>query len=260
MTNKGTASDRLGGELFASKLIAAPSTPLRIAAARASISAPLGLEPRPLARAARAWSMRFACSFTERSMLIGATPFAANLSARFSSAAAGSWRARASAMRASTRCATSAGSTSLRRAEGSLAGVWALDPRATIQAARKSSATLRVLVIGFSFWEPLGPPTQRNAARYQSMCAPCILDDQYTRPRHICRSSFDDEQSDRPAELVLHSQQSGRNHPSASIQAEIHLVLARCDWQGPRPPALARSLEINRSPAREIAVDLNSSG
>ncbi len=139
ITKSGTASDRPEGALFASKLTAAPSTPLRIASAPASISSPAGRDARPFAKAALATSIRSACSLIERSMFLGSTPFAANFRARFSSASAGSCRARASAIRARTRAATSAGSTSRKRAEGSLAGVCALEP-----AARHSVANTNV--------------------------------------------------------------------------------------------------------------------
>ena len=123
ITKRGTASERPEGALLASRLTDASSTPLRIASAPASISSPAGFVLRPFPSAALAVSIRAACSFTERSMLFGSTPLAANFNARFSSASAGSWRSRACAMRVSTRWATSAGRTSLKRAEGSLAGV-----------------------------------------------------------------------------------------------------------------------------------------
>jgi len=147
ITKRGTASERPEGARVASKLTAAPSTPLRIASAPASISSPAGANARPFASAALATSIRAACSFTERSMLLGSTPFAANFSARFSSASAGSCLARAAAIRASTRCATSAGNTSLRRAEGSLAGTWAIEPCAVSTIASSTTAKLRTCLI-----------------------------------------------------------------------------------------------------------------
>ena len=173
MTNKGTASDRPDGELFASRITAGPSTPfahrfrarldLVTAWTRAATSRQRSAR---LLHAIRLLVHR-ALYVRRSNALRGKLECAVLQRGRRELAGAGIRNAREHALRD-----VGWQYLSQARRRGSLAGVCALDPRATMKAARKSSATLRVFVIGFSFWELPGPPTQRNAARYQSIGAP----------------------------------------------------------------------------------------
>ena len=136
ITNNGTANDRFCGAPCAARngSAVAPFALLR----RLHHFVSSSFDPRPFP--APSWRSHSLRLFVNDRRCSADDGFRGELGARFSSASAGSWRARASAIRARTRAATSGGNTSFKRAVGSFAGICASAHGASTRIAASCSA------------------------------------------------------------------------------------------------------------------------